>query len=472
MTGMQLSAAGLGRLARGDVDGAPEAAVIAFTGITTDSRDVVPGGAFVAVRGEQMDGHRFVPAAVAAGAACALVDHGYAGERPAVLVRVPDTAAALRTACRARLTELGATVVGITGSVGKTTAKEMTAHLLGPRAARTPGNLNTWTGIPLAVLRLDPPVDVLVAEMGMSARGEIADLCSFTEPTVGVLLNIGLSHLELLGSQAAIAAAKAELLDAIQQRDGHAVVNADDRWVRRVVAERPGLAVTWYTTAASGAPSPAPVVRALEIESLGLRGVRFRLVAQEGARSVTIPVPGTHLAATAAAATAVALHLGHDLDAVVERLGTLAAVEQRGTIRPGLRGATVIDDSYNAAPASMAAALELLRASGSTERVAVLGDMLELGAAADEAHSEVGRLAAGAATHLIAVGGHGSRMRAAAVAAGLSPDRAVVVADAAAAAAEAVALCGPDTAILVKASHGLHLEQVVARLVLPVTEQG
>ncbi|HET9050507.1 MAG TPA: Mur ligase family protein, partial [Candidatus Dormibacteraeota bacterium] len=222
----------------------------AIAAVVTDSRQAGPGTAFVAVRGEHDDGHRFVADAARRGASLAVVGQGWegAGEEPGppALVHVEDTATALRRACRARLDELGCRVAGITGSVGKTTAKEMTAHVLGRGAARTPGNLNTWTGVPCSVLSLRGEPDILVAELAMSAPGEIADLAAMTRPQVGVLLNIGVSHIELMGSQDAIADAKAELLDALPL-DGVAVLNAGDPQIARV-ASRARSRVWWFGT--------------------------------------------------------------------------------------------------------------------------------------------------------------------------------------------------------------------------------
>lgn len=461
---MQLDPVHLAELCGGRVEGGatadPGGLREPLAAITTDSREVVAGGAFVAVRGERMDGHAFVADAAARGAAAAVVDAAWAAPEgtgtPPLLVRVADTGLALRRACAARLRELGCEVVGVTGSVGKTTAKEMIADVLGPGAARTPGNLNTWTGVPLSVLRLDPPVDVLVAEMGMSAPGEIADLAAMTGPRIGVLLNVGVSHIELLGSREAIAEAKAELLAALPER-GLAVCNADDPRVRQV-AHRGPAPVRWF-----GLREDAEV-RARDIVADGLRGTDFTLVTPAGTARVRLRLPGVHLVTTACAAAAVAEERGVAVADLVERLHGLAPVAQRGAVLRGARGATIYDDSYNSAPQSLAAALGVLRGSGSSERIAVLGDMLELGAESDAAHDLAGRGAAEAATLLIAVGEQAERMVVAAVAAGLPPERALVAADADAAAGLALAACSPAATVLVKASHGLHLETVVERL--------
>jgi UDP-N-acetylmuramoyl-tripeptide--D-alanyl-D-alanine ligase len=457
---MELSPHALARLCGARIEGRAEPAGSApLTGIATDSRDVIDGFAFVAVRGETEDGHAYVADAARRGARVAVVDEKWdaGAEAPPLLMRVPDTGVALRLACQTRLSEMGCTVIGVTGSVGKTTAKEMIAHLLGPDdVLRTPGNLNTWTGVPLSVLRGDGRPTHFVAEMGMSALGEISDLCSFTHPEVGVLLNIGVSHLELLGSRAAIATAKAELLQALPP-SGLAVLNGDDAAVA-AVAHETAARIVWFGTSA------AAQYRAEVVEDLGLRGTRLRLLTPNGEVETLLRAPGRHLAANVAAATAVAVERGRALEQVAARMAGFSPVEQRGTVTRGARGATIIDDSYNSAPASLTAALDLLAATRSTERIAVLGEMLELGSEADDAHEQAGRQAAAAATLLIAVGEHATRVTAAAVGAGLPAERALVAADADAAARLALAACSPQATVLVKASHGLHLERVVERL--------
>ena len=455
----------LARLFGGQLEG-ERGAGQPVTAVLTDSRRAVPGAAFVAVRGAIDDGHRFVGDAGRRGALLAIVDRAWTppadSAGPPLLIRVDDTAAALRRACAARLEELGCTVVGITGSVGKTTAKEMTAHVIGDRAARTPGNLNTWTGVPCSVLSLDTEPEVYVAELAMTARGEIADLAGFTRPSIGVLLNVGISHIELLGSQAAIADAKAELLDALPA-DGLAVLNATDPLVA-AVAPRSAAPVQWYGVG----EVPQPGFSARAVETRGLRGSAFILTTWRGDWTrVSMGAPGAHLVSTACAAAAVATRLGTPLAEVAERLGSWRPPEQRGRILEGIGGATVYDDSYNSAPASLHAALEVLRASGSRRRVAVIGDMLELGELADTAHDNAGREVAVAATDAVLIGDHADRMAAAAAAAGMPVERIHVVASPEDASAVVAPLCAAGTTVLVKASHALGLERLVEQIALP-----
>jgi UDP-N-acetylmuramoyl-tripeptide--D-alanyl-D-alanine ligase len=452
----------LARLFDGRLDGSGDAAR-PLAGLATDSREVVAGGGFVALRGETDDGHRFVAAAAERGALLAVVDESWAAPPgtavPALLLRVADTAAALRGACETRLRELGAHVVGITGSVGKTTGKELIATVLdgSVRVAKTPGNLNTWTGIPFTVLSLDEPLDAFVCEMAMSARGEIGDLCAFTHPRSGVLLNVGVSHIELLGSQEAIAEAKAELLEALPE-DGVAVLNADDEHVRRV-ASRSRARTVWF-----GLQSPDAHYRAVDIVSRGIDGTTFTLVGPDASAPVRMQVPGTHVVVDALAAAAVAAQFGIGVDAVAERLATFEAPPQRGRIHAGLNGARIYDDSYNSSPTSLAAALDTLGATTAKRRVAVLGDMLELGSHTAMAHRQAGRHANAVATTLIAVGEQGFTTVAAALAAGMDPAEAIAARSVEEAIEAARARCDRDTAVLVKASHGMHLERVVEAL--------
>ncbi len=285
---------------------APPGARLDLRDLVSDSRAVTPGAGFIALVGEVQDGHSFVSDAARRGAVLAVVSERFQpdGAVPELLIRVPDTAAALRTACSRRLAELGTTVIGVTGSVGKTTAKEMCALALSGRpTARTPGNLNTWTQIPIQVLRLEPPVEFLVAEMAMTARGEIADLASFTHPRVGILLNVGQAHIGLLGSEEAIADAKAELLDALPA-DGRAVLNADDPRVVGV-AGRSRAPVSWFAV-----DSPEAGWRVEDVVEDGVSGIRCTLAGPDGRAPLRLGVPGRHLLLDAVAAAAAASALG------------------------------------------------------------------------------------------------------------------------------------------------------------------
>jgi len=445
----------LAQLFGGTLEGA-DSQDVGIDHLHSDSRDVGSGDGFVALCGEEMDGHDFVNAAAEAGARLAVVaDSWVAGGRiPPLLLRVADPATALRAACSRRLDELGCPVIGITGSVGKTIAKEMVALALGDGAAKTPGNLNTWTQIPLAVLRLPEGTTSFVCEMGMSARGEIADLTSFTHPRVGLLLNVGFAHIGLLGSQRAIAEAKAELIEALPA-DGAAVLNADDPFVREVAA-RAAAPVAWF-----GMESAAAPWRLADVESDGLRGSTATLIGPDGTAPLTVQAPGRHLLIDACAAAATAAQLGVSTAQAAERLSGFEAPEHRGRVVAGFNGAAVYDDSYNCSPTSLAAALAVLGETRAARRVAVIGDMLELGDAAIAAHREAGQRAAATATDLIAVGDYAGVV---VEASGMPSDRVRTATDAGMAAKFVAPLLDSDTVVLVKASHGLHLEQVVEAL--------
>ena len=439
---------------------APPGASREISDLVSDSRQVTPGAGFVALPGEAMDGHAFVADAARRGAALAVVGEAFqpGAEAPPLLIRVPDTAAALRAACSGRIAQLGATVVGVTGSVGKTTAKEMCALALSGRpTARTPGNLNTWTQIPLHVLRLEAPVERLVVEMAMTAPGEIADLAGFTHPTYGVLLNVGQAHIGRLGSEEAIAQAKAELLAALPP-DGAAILNADDPRVVGVAAQS-RAPVRWF-----GEESPEAAWRVADIAADGVLGSRGVLVGPDGRAPIRLRAPGRHLLLDAAAAAAVAACFGVGIAEAAGRIGEFAPAEHRGEVMDGLQGSTLVDDSYNSSPTSLAAALEVLRASGAPERLAIIGDMLELGDRTLSAHREAGRRAAGAATRLIAVGEQAEVVAAAAVAAGMPAAAVAQAADADRAAELALPLLRPGAVVLVKGSRGIGLDRLVQRL--------
>lgn len=448
-----------GRVASGD----PAARV---TGLAWDSRLVKPGDCFVCLAGERADGHDFAGAAAARGAACILAARPVAAGEAAVVV-CPDPLLGLGRlglALRSRFPHLR--VVGVTGSVGKTTTKEMVAAVLSERfrVFRTEGNLNSEVGLPASLAGLTAEHEAAVLEMGMRALGEIAYLASIARPQVGVVTNVGITHLELLGTPENIALAKSELVRALPP-DGHAVLNADDPRVRAMAAVTP--ARVWYygltareaaaahaevgsgaegaqhgaaPRAATGVPAGAGApagrsaggvaggtqaggvapdgrtagwVTAADVRPEGPMGQRFRLVCHLGEAEVRLPAPGRHNLLNALAAAAVGLSLGMDLEAVARGLARFRNAGSRmRLVEAG--GVRILDDTYNAAPASVIAALEVLRSfAGPDGRcIAVLGDMYELGAMEVEGHRQVGAAAARLADELIAVGGLGRHIAA------------------------------------------------------------
>ncbi len=439
-------------------------------GGAVDSRLVTPDSLFVALPGERTDGHRYLHAAVAGGASALVV-----GRRPAIgetpteelgdvtVVLVDDPLRALHAvaaAWRRRFTPL---VVGITGSIAKTSTKEAVAAVLDRRFAtlRTEGNQNNEVGMPLTVLRLGPEHQAAVLEMGMYVGGEIRDLAAIGLPTIGIVTAVQPVHLSRIGSLEAIEDAKAELVEALPPAadGGIAILNADDPLVLRM-ASRTAAAVTTYGFAEDAD------VRATNVESLGLAGMRFRLHTSAGERGVTIPALGRMAVHNALAATAAGLAAGMTLDEIVPGLAAGSQAPHRSiVIRAG--GVVIVDDSYNASPGSVRAALELL-AGIPGRHVAVLGEMRELGAAHDAGHREVGEVAGRVVDLLLVVdgrpGGAAEAIADGARAAGLDPERVIVAADAGAAVEALRTRLGPGDIVLVKASRGVALERVVEGL--------
>jgi UDP-N-acetylmuramoyl-tripeptide--D-alanyl-D-alanine ligase len=444
-----------------------------FRGVSTDTRSLAPGALFVALRGERFDGHDFVAEAFTRGAAGALVSTEVDAAGP--LVIVPDTLLALGALAAAHRAALSPKVIAITGSTGKTTTKEMIAAILcqGWRTARTPGNYNNEIGVPLALLELDGTYQAAVIELAMRGRGQITQLARMARPQVGVITNVGLSHLELLGSREAIAEAKAELLTDLPE-DGAAVLNADDAFFSLLVERSPcrvvsfgqrfDSAVAQARAPSSGALPASPDVAVDEVRVNADGSTEFRLRARWGEHHIALSVGGRHHALNAAAAAAAAIAAGADPAWVAPGLASFAGAEKRSRIVAAPAGFTVIDDSYNAAPDSMRAALELLADLPGNRKIAVLGDMRELGPMAAEWHREVGELAAEmGVTALVTVGELG-RFIAAGARAGAAGADVMEASDNAAAAAAVAARAEPGDVVLVKGSRAMAMEEIVERL--------
>ena len=356
-----------------------------LAGVAIDGRRLRPGELFVAIPGPRFDGHDFLDQAHAAGAAAALVSRPVPGA-PLPLLRVDDTRAALGRLARAWRDRFPGPVVAVTGSNGKTTVKEMAARVLaalGPVLA-TEGNLNNDLGLPLTLLRLTGAHRAAVVEMGANHPGEIAHLAAIAHPDVGLVTNAGPAHLEGFGSVAGVARAKGELFEALEAGQT-AVINRDDPYA--------GL---WDDLAAPArvldfALDHEAAVRAVDVDSTA-EGSRFRLLTPQGEAQVDLPLPGRHNVRNAAAAVAVGLALGVDPRAGAAALAAMTPVAGRLRPLPARGGARLIDDSYNANPASVAAALDVLAAC-SGRRTLGLGAMAELGAEAEALHAEVGRAA-------------------------------------------------------------------------------
>jgi UDP-N-acetylmuramoyl-tripeptide--D-alanyl-D-alanine ligase len=443
--------------------GAPPAPV---TGVSTDTRTLPPGCLFVALKGERFDAHDYLADAVAKGAAALLVSEGWARDHaaPAPALAVADPLAALGAIARHHRRRFGIPFVGVTGSNGKTTTREMIAAILATRGPvlKTEGNLNNEVGVPLTLLGLDETHASAVIEMGMNHPGEIARLAAIAEPQVGLVTLAAPAHLEGLGTVEAVADAKAELYQGLPA-GGIVIANADDaRMLKRAQASGRRM-----VTFASGRGRRGDVV-VLEVTSQGADGLRF--VLGIGNREVPVHIPGlvgAHNAHNAAGAAAAAIALGCTDKEIARGLATVRPVGRRLRLETLASGLRLLDDCYNANPASMAAALHTLQdlARGAGARaVAVLGDMLELGPAEAESHRALGEEAARSGVALLATFGPRTRATAeAARAAGLSATFHAEDPEALAAWARAELRPATDV-LLVKGSRGMKLERLVETL--------
>jgi UDP-N-acetylmuramoyl-tripeptide--D-alanyl-D-alanine ligase len=438
--------------------------ISSFRGAAVDSRAATPGSCFVALRGERTNGHAFVADAVAAGAVAALVERPPqpAPATDAALVQVADSLSALQELAAWWRERHAVRVVGITGSTGKTIAKEITADVLGRTLTvlRNEGNLNSETGLPMTLLRLEPIHEVAVLEMSMYTLGEIARLAEIARPEVGVVLAVHPTHIERAGSIERIAQAKAELPAALPP-EGLAVLNADDPRVAAMAAVTSARVVCTF-----GLGSAADV-RAEEVEPLGIEGTAFTLVAPWGRRRLRNGTPGAHLVRHALAAAAVADWFAVPLDEVEAALAAGSRADHRMSVVAAASGATLVDDTYNASPVSVSAALDFvastaIRAGG--RRLAVLGDMLELGPEEERLHREIGVQAASVLDGLVAVGERGRWIAGAAAAAGLSQVATAEDAIDAVAVLDRELAPGPGDLVLVKGSRGVALDRTVEGL--------
>lgn len=454
---MRLTLDEVQRATGGRLAGASPAAVI--TGVSTDTRTLRPGDLFVALPGPHADGHAFVAEAFRRGASAALVSRAPDGSPPGPLVQVGDGLRALADLARHYRRGLTLTVVGITGSVGKTTTAAMCAAVLGTRlaVARTREEWNAEIGVPLTLLALDERTQAAVIEMAMRGLGQIAELVDIAAPRIGVVTNIGPTHLELLGTIENIARAKGELIEGLPA-DGAAVLNRDDPRAY-ALRERSRAHVVTYGR------HPAADVRAGAVEA-DEGGLRVALTA--GGRAVTVAVPalGRHNASNALAAAAVAGACGLPLEAVGEGLSAYRPPKMR--LQPVQAGdVLIINDAYNASPASMEAAFDVLADVARGRRtIAVLGEMKELGPESPQLHREVGAsLAARRAAVLVAVEREGRQIADGAIAAGMPEDAVICLPSVEAAAERLPELVRPGDVVLVKGSRALAMERIVDVLV-------
>jgi UDP-N-acetylmuramoyl-tripeptide--D-alanyl-D-alanine ligase len=456
LTGGWVTSAVHGALVAGD----PERV---FAGVSIDTRTLPKGSLYIGIRGERFDGAAFAGAAIAAGAAGVLVPrvHASVPAESVVVIEVDDTTAALQALGHAVRRESGATVIAITGSAGKTTTKEITAEFLAARyrVMRNRGNFNNHIGLPLSLAELSARPEMAVVELGMNHAGEIRTLVAIAEPDVRVWTNVGEAHLGFFASLDAIADAKAEILEGATSST-LLVANADEPRIVERTAAFAGRVVTFGIERAAD-------VRATSIIDRGIDGTTSRVTTPHGAADISTPLVGRANLANLLAATAVATELGIPLDAIVQRAAELRPAAHRGEVIRLRDGVTVIDDSYNANPTATRRALEVLGGStGASRRVAVLGEMLELGDQASALHEAVGRAAASAHVDLLLVvgGAPAVALASAATVAGIARDRVRHFARSDEAADAAVDLVKPGDLVLVKGSRGVRTDLVVERL--------
>jgi len=435
--------------------------------VVTDSRAVGSGDAFVALSGPRFDGHDFVEAAFERGAAGAVVSRQWAEGHASVTARgsvivVEEPLRALQALARAIRRAVTTRVVAITGSAGKTTTKELTAGALEPTftVVKNKGNLNNHIGLPLSMMQLRHAPDVAVFELGMNHAGEIRTLVGIAEPEVRVWTNVGDAHLGFFESSDAIADAKAEILEGADASTV-LVCPADDSRITSRRGDFPGRTVTFGETAGAN-------VRATEVEDRGLDGTRATVVTGQGQAVFETPLLGRGNLANVLAATAVATACGVPLEVVRDRVARVGPAERRGLVHRLRDDIVVIDDSYNSSPAALTQALHTLAAERRARgRVAVVGEMLELGAHGAVLHQQCGRLAASSGLRLLfVVGADAARLLAgAAVDAGMPETAVRYLTSSDAAAPEVVAAVQPGDVVLVKGSRGIRCDVVVDRLV-------
>jgi UDP-N-acetylmuramoyl-tripeptide--D-alanyl-D-alanine ligase len=430
-------------------------------GVAIDSRKVGAGDAFVALLGEHVDGHDFVSDAFEAGAAVAVV----AADREIVaagpLIRVVDPGRGLLDLAASERARLGAVVIGITGSTGKTCTKDFTAAVLGTgmRTVASPASFNNEIGLPLTVLSAAADTEALVLEMGARGPGQIRLLCRVARPTIGVVTNVGVAHMELFGSAGAIREAKAELPESLPA-EGTAVLNADDAVVR-------GFTERTRARVVSFGISPGSVVLADRVSVDRRSGrVSFLLRTPDGDAPVTLPVPGEHMVPNALAAAAVGHVLGLSPVTIADGLAAAEISGGRMELFETVDGLRVIDDSYNANPTSMAAALRTARSMASTGRcLVVLGGMAELGPIAGPEHDRIGQLLARLGVdRVFAVGDGALSIASAAEREGVEPERIVRCATVEDAVAALRRDAVPGDLVLIKASRVAGLERVARAL--------
>ncbi len=444
---------------------------VPVSGACVDSRVANTGSLFFAMTGENTDGHNFVDQAFSNGAVLAIVEHEIKSKFPCFdpltdsdipeipfSVIVPDSLKALQDLAGWWRSQFDLPVAGITGSVGKSSTKEAIAAVLGYKfqVLKNQGNMNNEIGLPLTLLSLNESHQAAVLEMGFYVPGEIDLLCQIAKPKLGVVTNIGTVHAERAGDLETIALGKAELVESLPLApDGAAILNFDDLYVRSMADKTQAKVITYGL-------DPKADLWADKIESRGLKGVRFSAHFEDQTYQLSSELMGKHSVYNMLAATAVALELGMTWEEIVQAFRTQTLL-QRTRLFTSTNGALILDDSYNASPASTMAALELLDELEG-EKVAVLGDMLELGRYEEEGHQQVGKLAAKIADQVILVGPRSKITESTMLKAGFNPSSLHWFEDSAKASSYLQTTLKSGQTVLVKGSHSMKMYKIIEAL--------
>ena len=443
----------------GKADG--DISISEITGISTDTRSIQPGELFVPLVGENFDGHNYLEKALGIGAYVFLTHREIPVElkgRGGILVQ--DTQRAYQDIARGYLKKYRIPVVAITGSNGKTTTKDYIAHVLSQKfkVVKTEKNFNNEVGVPRTVLQLDSSVNVLVIELAMRGKGQIRELARIVEPDISVITNVGESHFELLGSYEAIAMAKSEILEFVRP-NGFSVLNADDRWY-------------WYmtekstSTIKSFAINKKSDVSLMEKKSLGIDGFELKVNVEGIVAPIHLPLPGEHNIYNALASITVGRCLGMSVEEISRGIATLRPTDKRFELKRAPGGWVVINDSYNASPTSMGNAIKIVgELSSKGRKIAVLGDMLELGAIEADAHRGIGEMVYKAGINFLFVKGKlGSEIAFGAGNAGMRNDKIYICKDSSEIIDRLKKLVREDDIILVKGSRLMKMEEVAENL--------
>jgi UDP-N-acetylmuramoyl-tripeptide--D-alanyl-D-alanine ligase len=441
--------------------------VARLAGVSIDSRTIALGELFIAIHGPRHDGHAFVPAALAAGAPAAVVALGRLAEYPEEVRRklfaVEDTLAALQQLARAARRAWGGRLAAVTGSVGKTTTKEILAALLAARlrVLKSEGNLNNEYGLPLALLRLEEEHEAAVVELGMSHRGELKRLAEISEPDVGVVIRVAPVHLEFFASVEEVALAKRELIEGLTGSESVAVLNADDERVAKFADVARGRVITFGLSREAD-------FRAAEVEDRGAQGAAFDCISPAGRARLELPLVGRHNVSNALAALAAASVWGVGVAEARCVFPLLGPAAMRGEVLRFEEGFALINDCYNSNPVALDCMTDLLAATpGYRRRILAAGEMLELGPGAGEFHRAAGRRAAvtGKIDWIVGVQGRAKELVRGAVEAGHPESRTRFFTASDEAAQFLAGFIAPGDLVLVKGSRGVRMERIVEAVV-------